>query len=1778
MAAITATIAADKPSLIAELVVAAAAAAPLTALAIAGAPLLMVLLAASSGRTGRTGRTRVLLLKPILLLLLLRPAPTSTPSEATPLLLPVATSSGGGGGGGDDCDKDDDVCDDDVAASLWELDPAGGAHSTSSSSTAVPSRGNPTTSTNVGRAAVAVPVVASSILLFLLLLQFLLAFRRRDPSSSSLSAWFAVPALFAMSLIAAPIIAAASAAAVEGTYSSSTIAFELDKRTAKHCFLALASFYAVYAASSSTVVVLVVVGFLQTLPDQGVFAGVSVAAAVAQALVSLAASAALVRTSIRVPVAAIRRKLINGKKPSPELDASLFSRWTFSWFNYVMDHGYKNEMSLADLWSVNPAENIDSNLQRYHRLRNRHPTASLLYVLYLFNRKTMIKQSFYLTGSTALFFSGPFFLNRILDFLDHRNEQNSAPVWVAYAFVFGMLLTALIRFALDGQVNLLVKKIGIRNANILSGLIYRKALRRSPQIALEGDERGASVGKIVSLMSVDSQSVGQWVGMLYSPVVTFVQIVIAVTALVYVLGVAALAGVSLLVLLIFSGAPLAGMMRKRFSSVKVFRDRRVNAFNEFLQGIKIIKLFAWEKQFEEKIDVLRERELRNVFETKVVAAMNRVLWFSAPLLTTFVTLLTYTVVMGKQLDATVAFTALSLFNLLRGPLQMFPDTLVQLIDTWVSFQRIDLFLQEEELEEFTNPASNKATDSSRSTVLGFENASFEWSENAARPPEPTRPNLFSLGWLTRKQPLAPPPLMPDSIPEQRHANVFTLTDVDGQFPASKLSVIIGATGAGKSSLLLALLGEMRRTHGRRSCPVDSTTTLLADAAAAAEAPSFVESLGVAYVPQVPWLLNATVRDNILFGKPFDPVRYRRVIEACALVKDFETLDGGDMTEVGEKGINLSGGQKQRMSLARAAYSDSPWVLLDDPLSAVDAPTARHIYEHCVLDLLANRTRLLVTNAVGLAVPRADYLVLIQSGCIASQGAVEDVLSDLAAGRLPRSPFGDSVAEAVPVILAERARFAADAAAAAANGSLDGKAVVAAAGGKSDDPAATTVGTTAAGGESTGASDTDTNRKKKARLVDDETMASGNVSLAVYYLYYTALGGLPFLSILIAGYAVNIGLTVYMDVIVAHWTKSYEKSASYLWHALSAGAFSIQQEPASQTWTGSTVDERSKPVVDGSFAPYYFATEEDPTTYYLKYYAEFTVLTIVAIIIRLVILAYVQQRAGRTIHQEMMRNVLGAPLRFFEVTPLGRIINRFSKDLGALDFEVGASAGNTIYQTLVLLFVVGTITSVVPPLLFLLLPLGYVYALIGLYYIRTSRSLKRIDSVARSPIYSHFGETLAGVSVIRAFHRTTAFSAESCRRFDDSNRASYYLHISAIWASIRMQLLSALVMFAAGLLILISGVDASVAGLCLNFTLQLSEALIALVRNQSWLEMSMNSVERCDDYLKLEQEAPANLAGNRPPKDWPQEGKISVQNLEMRYSKETPLVLHGISADIFPREKVGIVGRTGAGKSTLTLALFRIIEPAGGTVVIDGVDIRTLGLHDLRSSLTIIPQDPVLFAGTVRSNLDPFDSLDDATLWNALRRAHLVGDPHHPDDAPRAPAAAPAASSSTPPSAGYDTVSVESDGVDGDETIAEKKQSLRHAFRITLDTPIAEGGANLSAGQRQLLCLARALARTSKVIVLDEATASVDTETDSRIQDTIRTELSNSTVLTIAHRLKTIVDYDRVIVLDQGRIIENDTPHRLISQSKVGVFRKMCEESGEFEELVLIAQEAEAKRR
>ncbi|KAJ3333133.1 hypothetical protein HDU76_011210 [Blyttiomyces sp. JEL0837] len=1430
-------------------------------------------------------------------------------------------------------------------------------------------------------------------------------------------------------------------------------------------------------------------------------------------------------------------KRVEGLIPSPEAEASLLSILTFSWFDPVMFYGYSNQLELSDVWNLHRTEQMKINMNNYYHLKTLHANIPLINAIGSLNISTMLIQFSLTLVSTVLFFAGPFFLNLIIKSLEN---PTSSPPGAAYLYVLGILVATVMRITINAQVTLLDSKISMRVESLLAGLIYRKSLRRAPSLALAEDSSnhtaGASIGKIVNLMSADARKVGDWTGEFFTPLITATQIILCVAALVLLLGWSALTGVVFMILLILGGGPLANFVSKQFDAMSIQSDRRGNAMNELLHGIRVIKLFAWENQFEAKIDKLREKDLAQQFITFMSTASTAILWQSAPIITTLVTFASYTKIAGNDLDAATAFTALALFGLLRGPLQQFPDHVVAILDSWVSFTRVRNFLAEEELEDFTNPSMNTAN-GKLNPSLGFNSANFEWknaerntgSKDIKAPTSNSWSSFLSFGKSTLGyQPIATESTAAANELPSPDDSVFRLYDLNIEFMSGQLNVIIGATASGKSSLLLALLGEMRRIQGTRSC---STT----------------RNIGVAYVSQSAWLTNATIRENILFGSPYDPARYKKVIEACALEKDLETLDGGDQTEIGEKGINLSGGQKQRIALARAAYSVSPYVIMDDPLSAVDAPTARHLYDHCILGLLGNRTRILVTNAVGLTVPRADFLVVIQNGRVGTQGTVEGVFHDLKSGVIS-GPFVEGISDMTDMILTDRRKYFdshGHRRIPLSNTEPLPDTIV---------PVANRVEVANDFGRVNNANAAVTHeelaKKAKSKLVEKENMEKGGVDPKVYWFYIAAAGGIPYILLVLFGFSLQQVFNILQNIVIQQWTQSYKTN----------NAFSV---PSLNSWTSPAVNlfqfsSNSGGVSPSSIAAFTFDEspqdrEQNNSSFYLTMYALVGLGSLFAGVFRFGTFLMVRIRAARNIHRRLVHRMLRAPLRYFEVTPIGRILNRFTSDLGGIDMFIGLAGGNWLFNVTAIVFVFGTVSYFVPMLLFVIIPIGFVYRAIGLFYIRSSRSLNRIGAVTRSPILSQFTETLNGVSIIRAFQQSERFELEFAHRVDDKNRASYFLAVSNLWLSLRIETVGGMVMFILGIMVIASGISPALAGLCLSLSLNLSDQLINMVRNQSRLEMVMNSVERCMEYLEIEQEAAAIVESNRPASNWPSEGCVSFRDLEMRYSASTPVVLHGISAEIGPREKVGIVGRTGAGKSTMTLALLRIIEPSAGTIVIDGVDIREIGLEDLRSHLTIIPQDPVLFAGTVRYNLDPLGTVPDAELWAALKRAHLV-----------TPSVANDTVSSSSSLRGYHSAGPEDNG-DSSGKVKDNE------FIITLDTAIAEGGSNLSAGQRQLLCLARALARKSRVIMLDEATASVDTETDSRIQETIRTEFAHCTVLTIAHRLKTVVDYDRVIVLDQGKIVENGSPLELIEKSPVKVFRKMCEESGEFEELVAIAK-------
>ncbi|KAI8820497.1 ABC transporter type 1, transmembrane domain-containing protein [Fimicolochytrium jonesii] len=1416
---------------------------------------------------------------------------------------------------------------------------------------------------------------------------------------------------------------------------------------------------------------------------------------------------------------------------------------------------------MSDIPDLIEEDKAARNVQRFAKIRPQHP--GLISAMYRLVRKEFLLQVGFSIISLVLNFSGPFFLNRILLHVGQPKGEASALVGLTYAL--SLLVAALVKSICDGQMYFLGRRMGLRLRAVLINEIYGKALRRRAVVGTTEEEaQGATTGQITNLMSVDLEkifSVSCYLMVYWS---CPLQVIISTGLLLVVMGWPALAGIAVMVAMMPVGGVLGkaiGTMQDNFLKAT---DNRINAMNEVLQGIRVIKFFSWEAHYVNKLTKLRIIELGKLKYFLWTMASTYFMWSAASIAVSCLTFLTFTRVAGRELTADVAFTSLALFTTLRWSLQEIPETVVQLIEMVVSLRRIEGFLKEEELERYQE-GSAASTPSSSSTEedIGISGSgAFTWEGETS-----TKAN---------------------------EDGTFLLRNVDVKIPAGQLTLVCGTTGCGKTSLVLAMLGEMRRLAGHLHLP---------DSRVAAVNPVTGLTASVAYAAQQSWLVNGTVRDNITFGEPFDADRYRRVVYACALNRDFETFAGGDMTEIGEKGINVSGGQKARISLARVAYSRAAYVLLDDPLSAVDAPTARHLLEQCILGLLAGRTRLLVTHAVHLCIPRADHVIIMGKGVIATQGSPKEVI-----GKGPGKIDLDTILGEDDLPLTSIAEGKED---------LDHSVVSSVESrrnSKSDDDTKT--------GSSEQEGDHSTQKPKEentvvTRLTEEEGKASGSVSAKVYGLYIKAAGGALFVFGISLAYGSSQASIVGQDWWLKKWAQAYEAVTSVVMQmAVGFTAQNISSDFSILKKNKHHVDEPAQsPSVD--------------VDYYLIIYALIGGISLLAILLRTLVVNFGSIRASRVLHHGMLTTLLRAPVRFFDITPMGRIMNRFSKDISTLDQDVYWMAGDFLRNVVQAISVIVVIASVTPVFVMAMLPIALMYRYVAKLYLQSSRELKRWDSVTRSPIFSAFSESIVGAPTIRAYGAEQRFLKATQSRVDTNHRAFFYLWATNRWLSIRIDMLGAAVAFSSASAILGAlhlGVDINpgAAGLSLSYALSFTENLLWVVRLHSMMEMSMNSVERIGEYLVIEPEAPSVIENSRPPAGWPTAGQVEFENVVAKYAPDLPNVLKGLSFKGKAGEKIGIVGRTGAGKSTIALTLWRFLELSGGRIVIDGIDIGTIGLHDLRSNMTIIAQEPVLFAGTVRTNLDPFSQHTDLELWTALRRAHLLEAEETQPTAVPVPRSNKLSIGKSLGGVGSLSTSLVHDRVSGSlvarsigSTSSAKRPALTaHSFdpngafgsisprsmnsvsspanssnshadhaqpTITLDAIVAEGGANFSQGQRQLLCLARALLRTCKVIVLDEATASVDHETDAKIQETIRTEFKGATLLCVAHRLRTVADYDKILVLADGQAAEFDTPSALMKLTpetnggKEPIFRKMCEESGEFDLLLELAQKADEER-
>ncbi|KAG0243312.1 ABC transporter type 1, transmembrane domain-containing protein [Mortierella sp. GBAus27b] len=1418
---------------------------------------------------------------------------------------------------------------------------------------------------------------------------------------------------------------------------------------------------------------------------------------------------------------------------SIEYSSSIYSRVTFSWVNPLVYLGYKRPLQDPDLPNLEGSDFAWFSMFHYKQAKGQTFSSRLIKAL----SWEFFIQFLWAMPWCILINVSPYCLNKIVKYMECKDC--GPPTKVEYGWVFCLLFAAILESMAHQSALHKGRRIFVHTTSICNAEVFGKTLRRkdmASSVGKDDDDNDEDSKKdrslnISNLVAVDIKKLENPFSYLHYLYGFPIQFVIAGFQLYNLLGYASLVGIAFMIVSYPIPAKLYAVIMKLFKGIMNTKDERMDALNEMLSAIRIVKFFGWEGKFEEKITAAREKELKRTKESYKQIIMADIVWMIMPLANIVVILFAYTKLFGNEITASKVFTTLALFNIMRQALNSLPWQIKSTMQAIVSMRRINQFLQEEDVVKdtvITKLDGKTRVTSSSTPTIGFVNASFIWpnKENEQAPIKTIKKKSLvqrmKAKFSKTPEPVAETVAEPEVVQER-----FKLKNINADFPVGQLSVIVGPTGSGKSALLLALLGELERVEGSMYLP---RLDYNADA-------YYQGGSGIAYVSQTAWLQNSTIRDNILFGKDFDQDLYDAVVEGCALATDFEILEAGDKTEIGEQGITLSGGQKQRVALARAVYSDANVLLLDDCLSAVDTHTGKHLFQTLTGPLLKGRTIIMATHQVQLTLNSAALVMVLNKGEILGSGTPSEVVKNqLVENVTLTAPASDAGSEVSTLNDEDKDK----------DKDKDKK--------------------------------KDKKEKVSVKLTEDEKKAEGAVEWRVYKTYLIASGGVLFWSILVFLFIIRETIDIGQNAWLAVWTNSMKRTTgSFVIKSFSSIVSPPVALSAYKAFTGRD-DAESNPY----FAAIY-GEGSDEVNYYLGVYVLLSVVSMLFAACTNYYVVFGGLAASRKLHEQLLRKIIRAKVRFFDTTPIGRIINRFSSDMSTIDDEVSNTIQNLFACMTTITGIVVIISYSMPLFMIPAVFIVAIYAVIAAFYIPISRDLKRLNSNSKSPILNHFNETLKGISTIRAYGFEKRFLSRNLVNLDDNNRTFFLLWSANRWLHWRVDVAGASVSFITGILVLQNWgkIAAGWAALSLSYSLMFTGTIVWVIRIYAMNEMNLNSVERVVEYMDLEEEPPAIIEGSRPPASWPHAGEIVVDGLTMRYAPDTPDVIKGISFTIKAGEKIGVVGRTGSGKSTLAISLFRFMDPVKGTITIDGIDICKIGLQDLRSNLTIIPQDPILFKGTLRSNLDPFGEREDRELWEALRRSHLIpdsrGTPTGGSTAPSKRNSVDLSQESSLAVPGSSSKAKSPTGSIKDKNDKDGEPEIVDSSKITLDTPVKENGSNFSQGQRQLIALARALVRQSKIIVMDEATASVDFETDLRIQTTIREEMADATIITIAHRIRTIADFDRVLVMSTGEVAEFDKPYTLMT-TEDSLFRSMCERSSEFDALLAIAKEKERKDR
>ncbi|XP_060079358.1 ATP-binding cassette sub-family C member 5-like [Ylistrum balloti] len=1347
------------------------------------------------------------------------------------------------------------------------------------------------------------------------------------------------------------------------------------------------------------------------------------------------------------------------KDELPEATAGFFSLLTYAWLTPIMWKIYKKGSGFITNMRCSDKNRAEINSERLEKLwkeelkRKGPEKASFGWVIFRAVRTRLFFGGITFVLSVSFsFFAPAIVLNRLLKILSDREKFD-----VGYGVMLVIIISVMefcrtLMFALGWITNYTT---GVRLRAATLSLIYKKILKLRSL-------KNKSVGELVNLCSNDGQRVFEAAAigplLIGGPVVLLYGVVYTV----YLIGPWALVG-SATYLAFY---PFMAMISKltayyRRKGIKI-TDKRVRMMSELLTCIKLIKMYAWEVPFTKKISGIRSDERHILEKAAIVQGISTSSAPMVPVMASAFVILAH-VLTGNDLTAAQAFTLLAVFNSMRFALGVIPYAVRAIAEALVSFTRCKSVLLMEDIKPHASQITNP------DHVIVLKKASFGWDASSSKEGNNMKAkSIFILyflltvangksknGKIEEKQRLQDNEEVADTNPDV----IQTLTDLNFVLEKGKLIGVCGSVGCGKSSLISAVMGRMVLLSGKVAVKGS-----------------------IAYVSQQAWIMNASARENILFGQVYDEEKYKNVVHACSLEEDFKDFVDGDMTEIGERGINMSGGQKQRISLARAVYADKDVYLLDDPLSAVDIHVGRHIFSQCLIKCLKGKTILFVTHQLQY-LSHCDGIIVMNDGQMIESGKHDELTKNNGEyanlittyyskeesdseeegeefrerlGSSPKSPRKRTFSGTRQRNSYGRERTMSSTSNHSQRGAANG--------------VDRQISTMSAMSDNSG-KQPDQNAGK---LIVAEEKAKGKVTASTYWNYVQSAGGICVALFVFLIYLISVGVQSGTS-----WWLSY-------WINQGSGNTTVEMMLGNTTVNRTSTNIRHNPDIN----------------FYAMIYGLCIVVVLFSTLFRTFLFMKVTLHASSKMHDTIFRKVLSCPMKFFDTTPVGRIINRFSSDMDEIDIRLPGSAEVFLMNILTIIFALISICYVSLWFLIALVPLIATFIVLNVIFTSGVRELKRLDATTRSPLLSHVTASIQGISTIHAFGKSQEFLDRFYRLMDTNSVPFFLFYSSNRWLAVRLDLLSALVIGITGLLVILTyeSMTPALAGMAMAFAIQMTGLFQFTIRMAIDTEARFVSVERLQHYSKeVESEAPAVIKNNRPISTWPHDGSISFKKVKMRYRENLPYALRGVSFDVLPREKIGIVGRSGSGKSSLGVALFRLVEADSGTIFIDKMDISSIGLDDLRSKLAIIPQDPVLFVGTVRYNLDPFQQYTDPQLWDALEKCHIK------------------------------------------ETIVSLEQQL--------DSPVVENGENFSVGERQLMCLARALLRHSKILMLDEATAAIDTETDALVQTTIKEAFADCTMLIIAHRLNTVLNCSRILVMEDGKIVEYGTPSSLTSNPK-----------------------------